>query len=151
MNTAEASKAIFAAWMTQWPALALAAVGIDVPYTVDNISKPEGDELFARVRIISLDSQEASIGPRNRARVEHSGLIEVRLSEKPNNGRERLDLLAGAVRQIYQKRRLGRTRHEKGVVTHATQPSELTRDKESTGRWIISYSTPFEFIEINGN
>lgn len=148
MDHLDASDAINLRWLQEWPTRSLAAVGTSVPFSTDNIVVPEGGALFARLAIISLDSDQETMGPRRRRRVENTGIIEVRLSCVPNTGTEQIKKLARVVKAIFGLQRIGKTAREKGVVAHATAIAELRRDKEGTGRWIITCSTPFDYIEI---
>jgi hypothetical protein len=128
-----------------------------VPYTVDNIRAQEGNALFARLRIVSLTSNQRTLGPRQkrtdpqqkgaRRSWEHTGLIEVRITGPLNVGRGEGDLLAGEVRELFQGVRFGNTVGRQGITTEETEINELQRDKESPHRWILLCSTPFSYIE----
>lgn len=142
MTPAEAAQAINARFLSMWPSLSG-----DVPCAVDNVVRAE-QETFARLAIISLEADQASLGPVGRRRWEHTGIIEVRLHGPINAGRKPLDLLAGYVRTIFRGVRFGYTAGQHGITTHGTAVSELRRDRDSPNRWILTASTPFEFTEI---
>lgn len=146
MTNDEATNAIFARWINLWPA---ASGG--VAYATDNnIGAEQVDQPFARVGIVSLDSEQRSLGGRGNRRWNHEGMIEVRLSGPINAGRGQLDALAKIVRTIYQGERFGEAPPaEEGVTTQAAAISELRRDRESPSRWLLVVTIPFEYTEIS--
>lgn len=147
MDHLDASDAINKRWLQLWPAMSLAAVGVSVAYSTDNVVKAEGGALFARMAIISLDTEQETMGPVGRKRTANTGIIEVRLSCLPNAGTTEIKTLARVVKKIFRGR-IGKRPGERGVSCRATAISELRRDTESTGRWIISTSTPFDYTEL---
>lgn len=142
MTPVQASQAIFARWVALWPGLSGS-----VPYSVDNLIVPEA-ATFASVALISLDSEQTTLGPPGRRKWEHTGIIEVRLHGPIAVGRSQLDLLGQHVATIYRGRRFGYAAGEQGITTHATVVAELRRDRDSGNRWILTASTPFEYTEI---
>lgn len=159
MDRSEANSAIIRAWMMQWPTKSASVTGASVPYSTDFNVKAETQatpaEYFARLAIVSLDSEQRSLGPiprvgqRGRRTWTHNLVIEVRLSGPLNEGREKLDDLSKCVSQIYQGRRLGRrTTSEKGVTTHECAVAELRRDSEASHRAVLLCTISAEFTEI---
>ncbi len=143
MSPAEAARAVFARWINTWPTLSSG-----VPYTLDNVAAAEGDGYFARVALVSLGSEQETLGPPGKRKWLHEGLIDVRLSGPVNVGRGQLDILAGYVTSIYRGVRFGTLAGEQGVTTEATDISELRRDREAPHRWILTASTPCRWTEI---
>ncbi len=144
MTPTEAHRAINARWHSLWPGLS-----DGIAYSTDNTVMPEGNGYFARLAVISLDTEQHTLGPAPHRWWTHQGTIEVRLSGPVNVGRDPMDILAGHVRQIYQGVRIGRTAGEKGVVTEAMSIAEVRRGVESTGKWLLLCTTPFSFVEIS--
>lgn len=148
MDLVEAKQAIAQRFLDRWPIESAAELGSIVPYTTDNVVKPEGDGFFARLSIYHLDEEQATLGRVGRRWYDSEGIIEVRLSCGVNRGTLELDKLAGAVRRIFRGRRLGKGVREKGVVTEGTSIAELRRDREAPGRWILTCTTPFRYTDI---
>lgn len=146
MNQAEASAAILNRWQATWSGL---TGGVASSY--DNIVVPQTLPRAA-VNIISLDSDQATMG--RRVKMLREGMIEVRLYGPPNVGRRQLDELAGHVRTVFERRKIGRsgaptTQITRRVKTHAATVNELRRDRDSSEMWILSVTIPFEFWEIS--
>lgn len=124
-----------------------------VPYSVDNITMPEGNGLFARLSIISLGGEQRTIGPRRslqkgaRRTWQYEGVIEVRISGPKNQGRGEGDLLAGEVRRLFQGVKFSYSVGKQGVVTTETEINELRRDAEAISKWILLCSTPFTYTD----
>lgn len=140
MNAYEANKALYQAFVAQWPTLAPG-----VPYIFDNDVADE-QSTYARVRVFDGLSEQhtlgsATLGQRKYAR---TGVVRVELRAPGNAGRKTLDQLAQHVRTIFEGVRLGATGTEEGVVTFASSTSIGPTD----GRhWILAVSTPFEYYE----
>lgn len=163
MTPAQVSKAINARFIAGWTeacarasARSIAEGGpaiAAVPFAVDNITRQEGNGLFARLSIVSLGGEQRTIGPRRTAQKgarrtwQYDGLIEVRLSGPKNEGRREGDLLAGEVRRLFQGERFGNTVGRQGIVTQETEINELRRDRESVSKWIVLCSTPFTYTD----
>lgn len=147
MLQSEAGKRVFAKFLAEWPAPAAAIVGATVPYSFDNNVVPEVVP-HARVALISLDSEQYTLGPRKK--MYRPGFIEVRIVDQVGRGRDRADRLAEVVRNIFETKRFGADVDGIGIVTHATSVSEQRRDRDSPQLWMILATTPFEFYSIRG-
>lgn len=163
MDNVQAKNAINGWFIERYPSAAAAALGpfsVDPPYrfATDNIVIPETDigpdEYFARLSIISTNSEQRSIGPVPRDGREgrrtwlHEGIIEVRLSGPVAIGTETMEALARQVRRMFQGTRIGRSSREAGIRTEATEMPELRRDRERNHRWVVVCSTDFDFVEV---
>lgn len=142
MNKGQAVKAIQRRWLDQWPTLAPT-----VKFSLDNIAKAEG-AYFARLAVVTGSSQQWTMGKTGTRKFQRTGFIDVRLSGPISEGRGKLDDLAQLVTDIYESVRFGKKAGEHGVVTFATTPSELRKDKQAQQEWILSVVTPFEFYEV---
>jgi len=141
MNSAQANAAIIKRWLDAWP-----GASSNVPFSVDNIVKPEAST-YAIMEILSLDTQQVTLG--RKAKVRHDGIIQIRLVGPVNAGRGALDLLAQAVRVVLQRRRIGANPpHEMGIVTQIAEDAELRRDREAPGSWVLAVSVPFHYHEV---
>ncbi len=147
MTPVQAASQVFAAWHTQWPLL----VGVDgggkplVPYSIDNTTKSDSVR-SARVLFSEHLSEQMTLG--KIARFENTGIIEVRLTGPLNEGRAPLDVLAGYVRQIFERKRLGARVRDGGVITRAVSVAPLRRDQDSTRQWLLTCTTPFTYYEM---
>lgn len=147
MNQLEATQAIFERWRTTWPGLTS-----NVPSSLDNVVSPQDALPRAVVNIISLDSEQQTLGPR--AKMLREGLIEVRLYGRKGVGRGELDQLATHARVVFERRKLGRVGSAttlgttNRVKTFAATVNELRRDRDSGELWILSVTIPFEFVEV---
>lgn len=169
MDNQQASRAINRYWIEEWPtrsAAVMTAFSIPAIAGVTGIRfatdtnkakemKASPDEFFARIAIISYESEKRSLGPipkkgqRGRRRFDHAGTIEVRISGPTIMGRDPFDAFAKVVRQMFQGRRIGEIQgREIGVSTQESEVDELRRDREAAGRWVITVSTDFEYTEI---
>lgn len=142
MDSIQAAQAINARWIERWPGLSG-----DVPYALDNISRPEA-ETFAQLSITNTMSDQWTLGPTGKRKWLRSGMLEVRLTGKVGVGRKGLDLLGNDVRAIFEGVRFGVRVGEMGIVTHASTVNELRRDRDATRVWIIQVVTPFEYYEV---
>lgn len=143
MNQAQVSNALFGRFRDLWPSLSSG-----VAYHFDNVSfRPAGVTApFARVGIISLDSEQHTIGPR--AKLRREGIVEVRLYGATGNGRLELDQLAEHVRTIYERRRVSGGPGELGIICESSTCAELRRDRDSSEFWILAVTTPFYYHQI---
>lgn len=147
MTPSQAASQVFAAFHTKWPLL----VGVDgsgaalVPYSIDNTLKSDSTR-SARVMFTETLSEQQTLG--KLARFENTGVIEVRLTGPLNEGRGPLDELAGFVRSIYERKRLGARVRDGGVITQAVSIAPLRRDGESRRLWLLSCTAPFTYYEI---
>lgn len=145
MNQAEATRAIFDHWVGMWPSLSGG-----IPYSLDNTAVPIARPC-AVVNIISLDSEQYTLGPR--AKVLREGMIDVRIYDKVGVGRGGADELATHARTIFERRRIGTggdpaVGSTRRVVTHAGSVNELRRDREAGGLWVLSVTFPYEFYDV---
>lgn len=130
-----------------WPTLAPS-----VPYSFDNINAAQSVPRAA-VNIISLDSDQQTMGPR--AKIFREGLVEVRLYGEKNVGRRQLDELCDHVKTVFERRKLGRVGgasvfgRTNRVITHTASVNELRRDRDSGELWIVSVTIPFEYVEVS--
>lgn len=147
MNLAESTAAIFERWRTTWPGLSS-----NVPYSFDNVTAPQTLPRAA-VNIISLDSDQQTLGPR--AKVLREGMIEVRLYGRRGVGRLELDTLAVHVKTVFERRKLGRVGgstivgRTNRVITHTASVNELRRDRDSGELWILSVTIPFDYVDVS--
>jgi hypothetical protein len=142
MDAAEASQAIFQRWITMWPALSGS-----VPYSTDGNVASEGAGYFARVAIVTDDTEQATLGRVGSRRWSHDGLLEVRLSGPLGEGRGPVDALAELVREIYQGKRFGKTARERGIVTHAMSTAPVRGGAQAKTRWTLLCTIPFDYFE----
>ncbi len=142
MDHGQAVKAIQQRWLQFWPTAAPS-----VKYAFDNMVKSEGD-FFARLFVKHATTEQWTFGNAGNQQWRCSGYIDVRLSGPVNVGRGPIDDLFKVVRNIFQGKRFGIRAGEHGVVTHATTPGELVRDKQASQEWIMSAVTPFEYFEV---
>lgn len=141
MDASAASRAIFRRWIAFWP-----AQSGGVEYSTDNNLKPEVVP-HARVAIVSLDSEQYTLGPKGNRKWQRLGFIEVRLVDNLHTGRKLLDQLTGAVREIFEGVRFASGPGEDGIVTHASSVAELRREPDSDQLWLVTVTTPFEYYE----
>lgn len=139
MTQADATKALYQAWMASWPTLSGS-----IPFVFDNDVIDESGT-YARVFVTSALSEQYSLGAPGNRRFCRLGTVVVRLKGPGNVGRKQLDLLVGFVRTIFEGVSLAATGTELGVKTYATSVSEGPPDGQY---WQLMLSTPFEFYEI---
>lgn len=141
MTPAVAYKTILQRWMALWHTLAGGTQDAPtVPYAIDN-RKLTAAPPFAQVSIVSLGSDQATMGRPGHRRFERSGFVDVRLFGARDRGRGELDTLAGYVTTIYEALDLG------GLRTYATSVTEVRNDREFPDLWCLLCRTGFEYHE----
>ena len=151
MTEPEMAAAIFKRFNDVFPAAALAALGVAVPYAFENQPRPESTP-FAYVEILDGDSEEWTIGPR--AKVRREGTIVVRLTGAPDVGRKQLDLLAQVVRDVYERRHLYQPAPgpgEDGVALHAATVTVVRGDRDRDQLRVVNVGISFDWYETRGS
>lgn len=142
MTEADAVKAIYQRWMTQWP-----TPSGNIPYVFDDDVVDEVSGGFARVSITLTGDEQHTLGQTGARKYLRTGQVDVKLYGPANQGRGPLDALSAVVRGIYEGARFGATGTEDGVVCYASSAKEL-RPESSAQFWCVQVTTPFEFFEV---
>lgn len=148
MTEVEMAAAIMKRWDDAWSAASTAAIGSSVPSDKENVIVPEGTLPRASVEILDGDSEQYTIG--GRAKMQRTGVVVVRLVTKPGIGRKQSDQLIGAVRSVFERRRLyqpSAPRGEDGIVLHAATPTVVKNDRDGRQARVVNVSIPFEWYE----
>jgi hypothetical protein len=109
MTEAQAIELIFERFVDPsigWPAVSQAAVGVSLPFALENEGILEVDS-FAQLTVRHSVSQPITMGPIGGRRFERRGTIYVKLWGASNAGRAGLSALADAVRSIFEGQQLG--------------------------------------------
>jgi hypothetical protein len=147
MDHADACRAINRRWLTEWPTMSGG-----VSFVTDNNSIPVGSitTYLARFSIITLDSEQRTIGPRAKAGKsarrswQHFGIIDVRLEGPIDVGTDQLNIYGQMVRTLFQGVRFGNGPRDHGITTEATA---IGQPIKQPNKWVLVCSTPFDYVE----
>jgi hypothetical protein len=143
MTELQATEAIFARFIAQWPGLSS-----NVPYATENVPLPEpAATVFARIQIDRLDSEQHVMGGVGVRKWERPGWIDVLLVGPMNVGAKQLIQLGQHVRTIFEGVRFANAEGEHGIHTLATSIRAVRNHPEYPGCAVVVARTPFAYFE----